>query len=155
MTEKSSTAAPFDPRRFKSPVALSAVVIAAFAIGCGSSGPELAKVHGRVTYRGKPIEQGTIVFFPMGETKGRQAGAKIVNGEYAINENGPVMGTYRVEIQAYRKTGRKVPDVMGDVSNPNRPLVDETIPILPVTFNLESQLTADITSSDNTKDFDL
>jgi len=124
-------------------------------LGCGKSGPEQAVVRGRVTFRGKPVEQGTIVFFPTAGVPGRQAGAEIVNGEYSILENGPALGTHRVEIQAYRKTGRKVPDVTGDVMNPNRPMIDEIVPILPPSFNMESRLTADITSSEITKDFNL
>jgi hypothetical protein len=123
--------------------------------GCGAGPPAQAVVHGRVTYRGKPIEQGKIVFHPMAPLKARPAGADIVNGSYAIKQDGPVLGKHRVEIQAYRKTGRKVPDLRGDVSVPNRPLVDETVALLPASFNVESTLTADITTSDVTVDFDL
>jgi hypothetical protein len=143
--------------RRKVKVSARLLVVAGLALnaGCGAAPPEQTAVHGRVTYRGKPLEQGKIVFHPLAPLKGRPAGADIVNGTYAINENGPVIGKHRVEIQAYRKTGRKVPDLMGDASIPNRPLVDETVPILPATFNVESTLTADITTSDNTVDFNL
>ena len=34
------------------------------ACGCGSSDLPLAQVHGTVTYRGKPLDRGTVVFFP-------------------------------------------------------------------------------------------
>ena len=147
-----------DPRKISVSATLSQLLLAigmAWNIGCGAAPPQQAAVHGRVTYRGKPIEQGTIVFHPLAPLKARPAGADIVNGTYAINENGPVLGMHRVEIQAYRKTGRKIPDLMGDVSIPNRPLVDETVPLLPASFNVESTLTADITTSDNTVDFNL
>ena len=131
------------------------VALSLACVGCGASPPEQAVVHGRVTYRGKPIEQGKIVFHPIAPLKARPAGTEIVKGSYEIKENGPVLGKHRVEIQAYRKTGRKVPDLMGDASIPNRPLVDETVPILPASFNVESTLTAEITTSDVTADFNL
>jgi hypothetical protein len=131
------------------------IVLGLACIGCGASTPEQAVVHGRVTYRGKPIDQGKIVFHPIAPMKARPAGADIINGSYTIKENGPVLGKHRVEIHAYRKTGRKVPDLMGDVSVPNRPLVDETVSLLPASFNVESTLTADITTSDVTVDFNL
>jgi len=147
-----------DPRKTSVPAKLALLLLAvgiAWNVGCGAAPPQQAVVHGRVTYRGKPIEQGKIVFHPIAPLKARPAGADIVNGAYAINENGPVLGKHRVEIQAYRKTGRKIPDLMGDVSIPNRPLIDETVPLLPASFNVESTLTADITASDNTVNFEL
>jgi len=127
----------------------------ALCVGCGKRSPEQATVHGQVTYKGKPIETGTIVFHPLPPLKALPAGADITAGTYTIKENGPVLGKYRVEIQAYRKTGRRVPDLRGDASIPNRPLVEEKVPILPASFNVESQLTADIANSDNTIDFKL
>jgi hypothetical protein len=123
--------------------------------GCGAPTAEQAAVHGRVTYKGKAIEQGTIAFHPLPPLIAQPAGAEIIDGMYAIKENGPVLGNYRVEIQAYRKTGRKTPDLRGDMSVPNRPLIDETVPILPASFNVESTLTAEIEPGDNTKDFEL
>jgi hypothetical protein len=124
--------------------------------GCGGNTVERGAVHGHITFRGKEIEEGTIVFNPIGETKGPPAGARIVNGDYSIIEmDGPVVGSHRVEIQAFRKTGRKVPDLLGDVSNPNRPMIDEVIPLLPPQFNLESGLTSTIEPGDNEVDFDL
>jgi hypothetical protein len=127
--------------------------------GCGGKSVERAAVQGHVTYRGQPIQDGTILFSPTGRAKGERlepAGSKIVNGEYHLDgKMGPMVGAQRVEIQAYRKTGRKIPDMLGDVSKPDRPLVDEVIPILPATFNVESTLTADIAPGENTKDFEL
>jgi hypothetical protein len=134
---------------------LPVVVGLALCGGCGGPTAEQAPVHGRVTYQGKAIQQGTIVFHPLPPLIARPAGAEIVDGAYAIKENGPVLGKHRVEIQAYRKTGRKIPDLKGDVSVPNRPLIDETVPILPASFNVESSLTAEIEPGDNTRDFEL
>lgn len=134
---------------------LFVVAVLPLSGGCGGATAEQAKVHGRVSYQGRPIKQGTIVFQPLPPLKARPAGADVIDGAYAIDNNGPVFGTHRVEIQAYRKTGRKIPDLKGDMSIPNRPLVDETIPILPASFNVESTLTTEITDSDSTIDFAL
>jgi hypothetical protein len=127
--------------------------------GCGEQPVERAAVHGRVTYRGEPIQDGTIVFSPIdrGENEPSEStGGKIADGAYALDgAKGPLVGAHRVEIQAYRKTGRQIPDMMGDVSKPNRAMVDEVVPLLPATFNVESTLKADIAPGDNTKDFQL
>ena len=40
------------------------LTIAVAAIGCGRHGPELAPVNGKVTYQGKPLPFGAIVFLP-------------------------------------------------------------------------------------------
>ena len=34
------------------------------AIGCGKRGPELAPVTGKVTFKGKPLPFGTVIFMP-------------------------------------------------------------------------------------------
>lgn len=128
----------------------------AVLLGCGESEPQRAAVRGTVTYKGQPVADGSITFFPTGAAKGKPAGAPIVGGSYQIAaEEGPLVGPARVEIQAFRKTGRQVPDLRGDVSQPNRPLIDEKINVLPPQFNLESQLSETIAAGDNTIDFAL
>ena len=130
---------------------LALVVLA----GCGGDSFERGTVRGQVTFQGKNIEQGVIQFSPVGDTKGRLCAADIVAGKYEFNVDGPAVGTHRVEIQEFRKTGRKVPDLMGDVSIPNRPLIDEVVPTLPAKYNLESILTAEIEPKENVLDFNL
>jgi len=128
----------------------------ALCAGCGRQPPERAAVRGRVTFRGKVVQNGTIVFSPTGGTKGAPAGADIVQGNFSIDvKEGPIVGHHRVEIQAFRKTGNKIPDLLGDVSDPNRPLIDEVVPLLPPKFNLQSKLTAEIKPGDNVVNFNL
>jgi hypothetical protein len=131
------------------------VLVLVFLAGCGGDSFERGTVRGQVTFKGKNVEQGVIQFSPLGETKGRLCGADIVAGKYEINVDGPAVGTHRVEIQEFRKTGRKVPDLMGDVSIPNRPLIDEVVPALPAKYNVESTLTAEIEPKENVIDFAL
>ena len=136
--------------------AVALVLAVAASIGCGPPEAERASVKGKVSYQGNPIADGSITFFPSGATKGKPAGTEIVNGEYTLSAaDGPLVGEARVEIQAFEKTGRKIPDLMGDVSNPNRPLIDEKINVLPPQFNVNSTLMRQITSGENSHDFDL
>jgi hypothetical protein len=65
---------------------LTALFLAATAVGCGSDfvKPKLGKVHGKVTYKGKPVEGGHIVFTPA-TGKGGETG-QTATGE--INSDG-------------------------------------------------------------------
>jgi hypothetical protein len=135
---------------------ISVVGVVCGLAGCGQQEAERAAVQGRVTVQGQPVAEGNIAFFPQGETRGRPAGAEIVNGEYALTaEEGPLVGSARVEIQAFRKTGRKIPDLMGDVSQANRPLIEEKINTLPAKYNVNSKLVRQITMGENSLDFEL
>ena len=121
--------------------------------GCGSTGPERASVQGEVTLGGKPLEKGSILFRPTEGTTGPTAGGTIENGKYSIPKNsGPMVGTNRIEINAFHATGRKVPKVIG---NPQAGLMDEVIEIVPKQYNVDSTLVREITRNSNTLDFQL
>jgi hypothetical protein len=70
--------------------------------GCGPSRPPLAAVTGTVTYKGKPLDEGTIVFQP---AEGRPAIGKIVKGQivqvtaWDPNDGSP-LGTVKVGIES-------------------------------------------------------
>jgi hypothetical protein len=118
--------------------------------GCGPSGPERVVVSGTVTYRGQPIEQGSIRFVPSGSTQGPASGAVIAQGKYDVSAKGGVLvGTHRVEITAVapRKDpmGRDLAAMEGAGAQ-----------YLPAKYNRESTLTATIDSgSPNERNFDL
>tara|TARA_R110002095_G_scaffold111981_1_gene97845 strand:+ start:45631 stop:46227 length:597 start_codon:yes stop_codon:yes gene_type:complete len=125
--------------------------------GCSqptSDGPERAAVSGQVKFKGSPVEVGTITFAPVSPNVGPSTGAKISAGAYSIpQDSGPVIGTNRVEITAYQKTGNKI-----EAGTPNPPgtMVDEVKSIIPKEYNQKSSLTAQIESGDNKNtDFDL
>jgi hypothetical protein len=44
-------------------VRFAAVALCALSVGCDKRGPS-GTVHGKVSYKGKPVESGTVVFFP-------------------------------------------------------------------------------------------
>ncbi len=68
--------------------------------GCG--GPKLGKVTGRVTYNGKPVTGGKIMFYP---ESGRMALGEIAaDGTYSLTTfkpgDGALVGTHRIAVEA-------------------------------------------------------
>lgn len=117
--------------------------------GCG--GGTQASVAGKVTLDGQPVENGLITFVPMDKSKGQTAGASISNGNYKIDStNLPSPGTYRVEIIAKIKTGKKIP--AGSPSPPGT-MIDETIDGIPLKYNKKSTLIQEFKVGTNTCDF--
>ena len=85
------------------------VVVLCFVVaGCGGpTRPETVPVAGRVTYQGKPVPMGQIMFYP---EQGHPATGTIdANGAYRLRtfapDNGAIPGRYRVTITAVRFTG--------------------------------------------------
>jgi len=81
-----------------------ACVLALAATGaCRPGGPQRVVVSGTVTYRGEPLREGKIRFFPTKGTDTPMAGAHIVDGQYRVDQRGGVpVGTHKVMIEAYR-----------------------------------------------------
>jgi len=131
-------------------------------VGCGlllaaggcSRGPRTVHVAGEVSYQGKPVPEGLIVFFPVDGTAGPSTGGAIANGHYDIPaRSGPrAGGTYRVEITAYGPERQYSPNVSGE--GPNISVRDQ---LIPPKFNQNSSLRATITdvNTRDTHDFDL
>ena len=85
-------------------VALSALGIF-LGTGCGSDDGigKRYPVSGKVTYRGIPVEQGTITFLPDGAEEGaRPAAGTIADGEYSLatvgDQDGALPGKYKVTV---------------------------------------------------------
>jgi hypothetical protein len=122
-------------------------VLLLLALGC-ADGLQRAPVRGVVLVDGKPLERGVINFLPVQGTTGPGAGGEIRNGKYALDaRKGPVIGTNRVEIRGFRKTGKQK-TVMGSA-------VEEEIQAVPPEFNDQSTLVREIKAGSNTLDFDL
>jgi hypothetical protein len=89
--------------------ALTAVVgvgLSAF-VGCGGDDlPKRYPVYGTVTYKGKPVESGTITFTPDDLHKGRSAGGTIKDGYYSLasleTDDGAMAGNYKVTVVAQK-----------------------------------------------------
>lgn len=128
-----------------------AIVMLSFVFGCSENGLEKVVLHGKVSYDGKPLPTGQIRFIPLEGTHGPKSGAVIIDGQYTADGKGGVpIGNHRVEIQAYRPVGGKVPAAMQAEGGP-------TEPYLPAKYNGQSVLTVEVTEDSGSRsiDFDL
>ncbi len=84
---------------------LMACLAGAWAIGCGRSGPKTYRVHGTVTFNGRPVPAGRIDFMPDAQRgNSAMAGfAKIVDGSYdtAAGGIGSAGGPMTVLVSGY------------------------------------------------------
>ena len=125
------------------------VALLGMCAGCGS---KLATVQGNVTFDGKPVEQGSIVFEPA-DGAGPVAGGTIEKGTYRLaGEGGVVPGKKLVRIIAVRPTGRKI-----EAGPPTPPgtMVDELRPYIPAIYNQQSTLTIEVPAGQVTRNFEL
>jgi hypothetical protein len=113
--------------------------------GCGKPG-----VSGRVTFDGQPVDGGAITFVQEGGVNAQRVGGQINDGKYNISTEKMPPGKYKVEIVWNKKTGKQLP-------NPNDAgtMVDETKQVIPIKYNSNSELSAEIKSGANTADFEL
>jgi hypothetical protein len=78
-----------------------------FLAGCGSkSGLDTVPIKGEVTYNGKPLADGTVVYLPEQGSSGRQAMAPIQSdGSFSLTtqtaNDGVMKGKYQIVIFAY------------------------------------------------------
>ena len=91
-------------------VGLSLICILFLVSGCSrdSNQPRTASVEGTVTYNGKPIDMGVIYFFSQEVDNARNGASQIrKGGVFNIStygdEDGAVIGTHKVQIDAYDK----------------------------------------------------
>jgi hypothetical protein len=118
-------------------------------VGCGSS---LATIEGTVTFDGKSIEEGVIVFEPTDGT-GAVAGGNIQNGKYRLGPDSKLApGSKIVRITAMRATGKKI---KAGPPAPDDAMVDEIQQYIPANYNEKSTLTAQIVAGDGTQNFEL
>ena len=118
--------------------------------GCGD-GLSRAQVMGTVTLDGEPVQNGVISFTPIGSTRGPSTSTTIKDGHYDLGRHeGPIVGTNRVEALVYRKTGKKIRDVMAEEG-----FIDEVVQAAPAMYNSQSTLVSTVEPGVNTLDFDL
>src|SRR5262245_13124602 len=139
---------------FRSPHAISVstatlTMLLLACSGCGSSGPEIAYVSGRVTMDGKPLANATVVFIP---ENGRPAGARTdADGNYVLNftedRRGAIPGMNTIRITTRREAEQ---DENGKTTTPAS---RETIPMR---YNEASTLTFTVEPKKrNVANFDL
>ena len=107
-------------------------------LGCSQSTGRQS-LDGAVEFDGAPLAEGSIVFLPQPGTKSPTCGGTISQGRFSIlPAGGAACGTFRVEITAIRKTGKKVTDPK------EGKLVDELEQFIPTRYNQQSELTATV-----------
>lgn len=123
-------------------LALCVVLAVSAVVGCGGTTIPRGAVEGTVTLAGKPLEEGVIRFVPTDGTTGPMVETTIRNGRYALaKQSGPCIGTQRVEIVAFRKTGRKI--INEGVET------EEIVQVIPDRYNTASELRITITVGAN------
>lgn len=80
--------------------------------GCGVAGPKTAIVKGTVTFKGKPVPNGTVTFVP---ASGHHATGEIrPDGSYTLTSfrpgDGAVPGTYKVIVVAMQDMTGRLPE---------------------------------------------
>ena len=128
------------------------VLIITALIGC-NSGSSLMRAWGEISYDGKAIEEGEIIFFPIEGTLGPSTGAPIKNGSYDIPAKTGLVsnGTYRIEITGLRKV-KYIPGGSG-----GGPLTEVMQNFLPDSYNKKSNLILKVSNvtSENNRIFNL
>ena len=133
--------------RFRSTRGLGSLLLLAAAPLCCGCGSKFSAVTGDVSLGGKPLEMGTISFFPA-DGHGTTAAAKIDDGQFSASVP---PGRYKVQISGFRKTGKR----HANQSDPSSPIVDILEPIVPARYNTATTLTCEVQPGQQKMDFPL
>ena len=97
-------------------------------------------ISGTVLLDDQPLKKGVITLFPTGS--GTTVGGEIVDGKFSLpRDRGPTPGKYRVEIVAFKPSGKKEFDV--DLNTQ----VDVELQYLPPKYNTKSMLECSVEQS--------
>lgn len=120
------------------------IVVGLFLSGCDSG----VTVQGKISVNGAPLEEAEIQFVPVTSTGGDQLGAAVIKGEYSLADAERLKeGEYQVQIRAFRGTGKKIWDGMGDGTNKN--MVEDLKQFIPAKYNDTSELKVSLKSGKN------
>tara|TARA_R100001132_G_C3272735_1_gene94719 strand:+ start:3460 stop:3876 length:417 start_codon:yes stop_codon:yes gene_type:complete len=127
--------------KFFQALSLFAVSLLVGCSGGATDTPELSQVTGKITMDGAPLTKASITFQPVSGSS--SVGMTDETGEYVLaynrNTNGAVPGKHTVRISK-----------RGEAGSPN-----DTEDQVPVQFNRDSKLTAEVKPGENTINFDL
>lgn len=121
-------------------------------MGCGSSGPPMGRVSGKITYQGKPVTKGSVSFVSTEPERPNANGPIGTDGYYSLQTtlpgDGAQVGDYLVSISG------KSPDELND---PLPGVVVKIKSAVPAKFEnpATSTLKASVKSGSNSLDFDL
>jgi hypothetical protein len=133
-------------------VTLAVAATALGTCGCGRDGG-LLPLAGTVSWQGRPLDKGSIVFVPTAGHRGPKLGAKIVGGDYKIDaERGATPGVYRVEV---RSDSGEYPHSPTDARPGPRVTASSRQLLIPPEYNSQSRLTVAVSADQTTFDFKL
>jgi hypothetical protein len=122
----------------RTPAVVALVLVCA---GCGGNRLNRQAVSGTVTYKGKPIVLGSIIFAPAEGRGPTFVSAPIQDGKFSIRKDaGPVPGTYQVRFEALDRI-EYGPPIPGDPPPPPKKLNQEP---LPAKYGAASKETAEV-----------
>jgi hypothetical protein len=126
------------------------LLLACTSAGCGSERAKTASVKGTVTFRGKPVPNGTVTFIPSGP--GPAATGEIQkDGSFTLTTyrpgDGAVLGTHKVIVVAVEDTSTRLPEE-------RNPLPSSIVPDK-YTSAATSDLSAEVKEGENVVVFDL
>lgn len=130
---------------------LSLLATVLLLAGCGDAGNT---IHGKITVNGVPLDEGEIQFVSVKSVGGDQIGTVVTKGEYRLTDSERLeAGEYQVQIRAYRGSGKKIWDGMGDGKNKN--MVEDLKQYIPAKYNDASELKLSVKPGDNPFSTDL
>jgi hypothetical protein len=103
------------------------------SLGCREAKVDSYAVHGRVEWNGQPLPSGLIRFNSDDGMRGAQG--EIQNGEFHVESSGLTAGNYKVAIESYQPTGRKI----RDADAPSQ-AIDELKQFIPAKYNTQTEL---------------
>jgi hypothetical protein len=78
------------------------MAVGLLSAGCGSSGPQMASVSGKVTYKGQPLTKGSVSFVSTDPARPNASGAIQSDGSYTLQTrepgDGAQLGDYKVSV---------------------------------------------------------
>lgn len=143
---------------------LAVGVTVAMLAGCGGAPtdlPELGQVSGVVTLDGNPLEGATVTFLPQTGSGNASRAATAADGSYELVYSGmnvgAVIGNHRITIVLGEEGQPEIPEGV-DLDNLSEEQANQylsTGPSLPVRYNDETELVAEISAGPNTVNFEL
>jgi len=125
-------------------LALLLLIVVSLSSGCGGGGPSGSPVQGTVTFEGKPLERGVVLFSPSDQTLTAARATIQPDGTYQLTA---VPGEYKVVVNLFTETD-------GDL-NPDDPDYQEPKSLLPANYSSLMRTPLKFTVSDETNNIDL
>lgn len=128
-------------------VLFSFAVTAAFCVGCGAGGPEVADVTGTVTLDGNPVPGAAVTFHPEAAGGSPSYGVTDDQGKYkmmfTMDRSGAMLGKNWVEIEVPKLSKSEIEEMKANGQTPPPRLQ------IPKKYKEQGALTAEVKSGAN------